>query len=226
MKQFLKRIVKTNRILILITNNILRIKQKLKKPISGKNNVITNKGVFHKVKYDIVGNGNHIVIAKGVVLSNLLIFIRGDNHKLIIEENCLFKSGCIWFEDDNCQITIGQNTSIESANLAAIEPNSKISIGEDCMLSNYVEFRTGDSHSIIDNTTKKRINFAKDIVVGNHVWIGAHSKILKGSNIGNNSIIGMSSLVTKSIPKHSLAVGIPAKVIKINIDWYRDRVYA
>jgi len=225
MKQFLNRIVKSNTLLFLISKKILRIKRKFRKPISGKNNVIINKGVSYKVKYDIVGNRNLIQINKGVSLSNMLIFIRGDNHKLIIDENCLYKSGCIWFEDNNCQIIIGCNTSIESANLAAIEPNRKILIGEDCMFSHDIEFRTGDSHSILEKDTKRRINFARDIIIGDHVWIGAHSKILKGVTVGNNSIIGINSLVTKSIPEHSLAAGIPARVIKANIDWSRERIY-
>jgi len=88
-----------------------------------------------------------------------------------------------------------------------------------------IEFRTGDSHSIIDNETKKRINMAQNIEVGNHVWIGARSIILKGVSIGNNSIIGTNSIVTKNIPSHSVAAGIPAKVVKNNIDWVRTRIY-
>ena len=66
---------------------------------------------------------------------------------------------------------------------------------------------------------------AQNIVVGNHVWIGARSIILKGVNIGNNSIIGTNSIVTKSIPSHSIAAGIPAKVLKNNVDWVRERIY-
>jgi acetyltransferase-like isoleucine patch superfamily enzyme len=155
----------------------------------------------------------------------MMIYIRGNNHKLKIGENCQYKGGTIWFEDNYCEIEIGQKTTIESAHLAVTEPNKKITIGEDCMFSYAIEFRTGDSHSIIDNETKKRINLAQNIVVGNHVWIGAHSIILKGVNIGNNSIIGTNSLVTNSIPSNSIAAGIPAKIIKNNVDWDRARIY-
>lgn len=93
------------------------------------------------------------------------------------------------------------------------------------MFSSAIELRTGDSHSIIDNETKKRINLAQNILIENHVWIGAHSIILKGVNIKSNTIIRTNSLVTKSIPSNCIAAGIPAKIIKNNIDWIRERIY-
>jgi acetyltransferase-like isoleucine patch superfamily enzyme len=225
MKKRIKAIVKNNILLHIIARNILQLQERVRKPISGKNNVVINKGVLLKVRYDVVGNNNLIEIGRSSVLSNMTIFIRGNNHILKIAENCHYRGGSVWFEDNNCQIVIGQKTTIESAHLAVTEPNSKIVIGEDCMFSNEIEFRTGDSHSIIDNETKKRINFAQNIEVSNHVWIGARSTILKGVNIGHNSIIGTNSIVTKNIPSHSVAAGIPARVIKNNIDWVRERIY-
>ena len=57
-----------------------------------------------------------------------------------------------------------------------------------------------------------------------NVWVGGHSKILKGVTIGNNSVIGTAALVTSDIPAHSIAAGVPAKVIRSNIDWKRERI--
>lgn len=225
MKQMFKTIVKKNRFLYFIARKIQRLISRRKKPISGKNNIIVNKGTFFKVKYNILGNNNYIEIKQGSLLSNMEIYIRGDNHRLIIGEKCRYKGGIVWFEDNNCHIYIGRNTSIESAHLAVTEPNRKIVIGEDCMFSSDIEFRTGDSHSIIDNETRKRINWGQDIIVGDHVWIGAHAIILKGVIIGNNSIIGTNSLVTKSISNNSIAAGIPARIVRNNIDWVRERIY-
>ncbi|MBN2779205.1 MAG: acyltransferase [Bacteroidales bacterium] len=220
-----KEYIRNNWLLFIAAKRLQRIKQKWKLPILGKNNKIINKGVLLNVKYDIVGNNNLIEIGERAVLSDMKIFIRGNNHKLTIKEDCRYKGGIVWFEDNNCQITIGRNTGIVSAHLAVTEPNRKITIGEDCMFSTNIEFRTGDSHSIIDMETKKRINASQDITVEDHVWIGANSIILKGAHIENNSIIGTNSLVTKRIPSHSIAAGIPAKVIKNNIDWLRERTY-
>lgn len=225
MKKRIKAIVMNNRLLYTIAKNILKFKERVRKPISGKNNVVINKGVLLKVRFDVVGDNNLIEIGKSSVLSNMAIFIRGNNHIFKIAENCHYRGGSVWFEDNNCQILIGHKTTIESAHLAVTEPNSKIVIGEDCMFSGEIEFRTGDSHSIIDNETKKRINMAQNIEVSNHVWIGTRSIILKGVNIGHNSIIGTNSIVTKNIPSNSVAAGIPARVIKNNIDWVRERIY-
>lgn len=52
------------------------------------------------------------------------------------------------------------------------------------------------------------------IIIGNDVWIGANCTITAGVRIGNHVIIGAGSVVTKSIPDNSLALGVPAKVIK------------
>lgn len=225
MRQIIKTIVKKNKYLYLIGIKIQRLRHRSKNPISGKNNVIINNGVSINVRYDIKGDNNYIEILHGTILSDIKIFIRGNNHKFKIGVNSYYKGGSVWFEDHHCLIEIGQNTTIESAHLAVTEPYKSISIGEDCMFSGEIEFRTGDSHSIINNTTKKRINMAQNIKVGDHVWIGARSIILKGVTIGNNSIVGTNSIVTKSIPSHSVAAGIPAKVIRSDVDWVRERIY-
>lgn len=50
--------------------------------------------------------------------------------------------------------------------------------------------------------------------IGSDVWIGAGVKILAGVNIGDHVVVGAGAVVTKDIPSHSLAVGVPARVIK------------
>ena len=53
----------------------------------------------------------------------------------------------------------------------------------------------------------------KDVTIGDNVWIGNDCKILKGVNIGNNSIISINSVVKNNIPENCIAAGNPAKVI-------------
>ncbi|MEM5668362.1 CatB-related O-acetyltransferase [Bacillus cereus] len=52
-------------------------------------------------------------------------------------------------------------------------------------------------------------------IIGNDVWIGANAIIMRGVSIGNGAIIGAGSVVTKDIPAYAIAVGNPAKVIKM-----------
>ena len=226
MKNRIRTIIKKNNYLYSIVRKVKKIKKRFKRPISGRNNRIVNNGILTNVRFDVVGNNNLISIGIGAELSDLVIYIRGDNHVFQLANYCEYKSGSVWFEDHDCQIVIGQKTTIESAHIAVTEPNSKIIIGEDCMFSRDIEFRTGDSHTIIDLETKKRLNPAQDIEVGNHVWIGARSIILKGARIGHNSIIGINAIVTSDVSSHSIAAGIPAKEIKKGIDWIRERVYS
>lgn len=56
--------------------------------------------------------------------------------------------------------------------------------------------------------------FSKEVHIGNNVWIGEFVSILPGVTIGDGSIIGSTSVVSKDIPAFSIAVGSPAKVIK------------
>ncbi len=58
----------------------------------------------------------------------------------------------------------------------------------------------------------------KPILIGNNVWIGANSRILKGVNIGDNSIVASASVVTKDVPKNCIVAGNPAKIVKKDID--------
>ena len=92
------------------------------------------------------------------------------------------------------------------------------------MFSNTIIIRTSDSHPIYNNQGI-RINPAKSIHVGDHVWIAPNSKIMKGVTIGNGSIIGSDTIVTKDIPDNVLAVGHPAKVVKTDIRWTREAIF-
>ena len=87
------------------------------------------------------------------------------------------------------------------------------------MLSSGISIRTSDSHPIFDMITNSRINQPRSVIIGNHVWISAEAKILKGVCIGDGAIIGLGSIVTHNIPSNCIASGIPAKVIKQNINW-------
>lgn len=100
-----------------------------------------------------------------------------------------------------------------------------IMIGNDCMFSNNIIIRTSDSHPIYDKNTKQRINHPQSVIIGNHVWIAPDSKIMKGVEIGDNSIIGSNTFVTKNIGENVLAVGIPAKEIKNEIFWTRESLF-
>ena len=71
------------------------------------------------------------------------------------------------------------------------------------MLSNNIIIRTSDSHPIFNQTTGERINHAKDVIIGNNVWIAAHATIMKGVHIGDGSIVGFGSVVTIDVAENT-----------------------
>lgn len=193
--------------------------------IRGVNNKILRQyALLKEVRLEIKGNDNTVIISNDCRLQNCQISMSGNGHRLEIGESCTIKNTTFWFEDTECKISIGKTTTIEGARLSAAEPNSSISIGFDCMLSQDIGITTTDSHSIIELVSGKRINPPANVIIGDHVWIGAHCEVLKGVSVGNDSIVGIGSIVTRSLPGNSIAVGIPARVTKKNITWSRERL--
>ena len=97
-----------------------------------------------------------------------------------------------------------------------ISCQEKITIGEGGIIATRVMIRDNDAHTLIyeDGSTNE---LTKPIHIGKHVWIGAGVIILKGVTIGDSAVIAAGAVVTKDIPAHTIAAGIPAKVIKENI---------
>lgn len=56
--------------------------------------------------------------------------------------------------------------------------------------------------------------------IGRNCWIGADAKILKGVEIGDNAIVAAGAIVTRSVPAAALVAGVPAKVIKRDVEFY------
>ena len=183
--------------------------------------------LFRKLSCSFHGVDNEVVIGGDslTTLSNCHIIINGNHNKVIIENGVRAIDLMICIEDDNNLIYIGKNTWINGkTELAAIE-GTEIKIGDNCLLSANITLRTGDSHSVLDAITRKRINPSKSIIIGNHVWIGNTVIIFKGSAVGSHSVIGGGSVVTgKTFKEHTAIGGNPARVLRESIDWDYQRL--
>lgn len=201
--------------------NSVRIK------VKGKDNEIGFKGAkLDDVTFEIIGNDNIIEIKDGCHLKNVKFYVRGNHHRVLLSENCQFYSGSsIWIEDTGGVLKVGRNSTFGFVHFAITEPNSRIEIGEDCMFASNIDVRTGDSHSIIDVGSQRRINSAENVNIGNHAWITAHCNILKGVNIPNRSVVGTGSVVTRKFFEDGVVIaGNPAKVVRSNITWSRENM--
>jgi len=194
--------------------------------IRGEGNIIQTDGaLLSNVHVDIQGERNRILIGAGCKLYNLTFHLRGSDQVVEIGPGCrVTRGGQFWLEDDRCELRIGREASMVEAHLAVTEPGSKLVIGEECMLANDIDVRTGDSHSILEVSTGRRLNFAEDVSIGRHVWVASHVVILKGVSIGADSVVAAGSIVTQSCPPGSLLAGNPARVIKSGISWNRERI--
>lgn len=232
MKEKIKHFIKQNPVVekyarLLISGKKIK-DARPKKVIKGKNNdiKIAKSVLLNNCTFDIVGNNNKIKIMESSILNNVTFFIRGDNNKISVNKKVRFnRGGSIWIEDYNCETNIGECSTFEDVHIAVTEPGSKIDIGKDCMFAYNIDLRTGDSHSIIDSITNKRINYAKNITIGDHVWIASHVSILKGSIISDNSVVATRAVVTRPFEDENILIGgMPAKKLKENINWDRKRI--
>ncbi|MGL5042392.1 MAG: acyltransferase, partial [Culicoidibacterales bacterium] len=130
-------------------------------------------------------------------------------------------NGYVFLKNSNNKVSIGKFTTVVQFKVEC-EWGTDVDIGEDCMFSRDITIRTGDSHSIIDLNTNKRVNFPKSVFIGKHVWVGYGANIAKGSEIQQNSVIGAASYVNKVFKCGNVVIaGVPAKITKENITWDR-----
>lgn len=113
-------------------------------------------------------------------------------------------------------ITIGDGCYIGFGFSALADFNSTLTIGSDVLIASNVLI-TNENHSINPEDNVSYMDqplSSKSVLIDDGCWIGEQVCILPGVTIGKKCIIGAGSVVTKSIPAYSIAVGNPAKVIK------------
>jgi serine acetyltransferase len=121
-------------------------------------------------------------------------------------------SGCHIILLENAKLNLGSGYINRNLKIRCYQ---EISIGENVAISENVTIWDSDAHQIIG----KEGVMTKAVKIGNHVWIGNNVTILKGVTIGDGAIIAAGSLVNKDVPAKSLFGGVPAKLIKVNVDW-------
>ncbi len=202
--------------------NILRSLRDCLFPIrtKGKNNRITaGSKIGQGFIIMVSGNNNEITIGKGCLLTNTVVRISGDNNRLVIHDKARFMGPCsIIIGGAENTLIIGEDAGIRGVEFN-VEGGGRMEIGERCMFSYGITLRNHDSHRIIDPSNGGVLNPPKDVVLGRHVWVAQNATILKGCHIGDDSVIGFGAIVTKSCPSGSVMAGVPAKIVKQNINW-------
>lgn len=185
-----------------------------------KSNIFVFNSLIHLVCY-IKG----VKIGKNVVFNGFPVIRRYENSDIIIGDNCLFNSAknsvrvglqkrCSFVTlRKESEIVIGKNFGGSGVTfLAAI----KIKIGSNVMIGAHSMIIDNDFHHPDPNKRYQNIDIpSRPITIEDNVFIGTNCMILKGITIGENSVIGANSVVITNIPKNSIAIGNPCKVVII-----------
>lgn len=113
------------------------------------------------------------------------------------------------FVDYGSRISIGEGTFINYG-LTALDV-AAITIGKDCQIGPNVQLLT-PTHPIEPGPRRDKLEAALPIVIGDNVWLGGGVIVLPGVSIGENSVVGAGSVVTRDIPANVVAMGNPARV--------------
>lgn len=151
----------------------------------------------------LLKKGSQITVGSDLTLISACYFSEpGINHPVILRTTT-----------PSSQIIIGNHVGMSGASIVAGE---KIQIGDGVLIGANVVISDTDFHPIMSNERRySRTNIqTSPITIGDNVFIGMNSLILKGVRIGKNSVIGAGSIVTSDIPEDCIAAGVPARILK------------
>jgi acetyltransferase-like isoleucine patch superfamily enzyme len=175
---------------------------------------ITNGGINVSISpWAKIKGGNRIRLGNNVMIERDVMLNAGEPNSSIeigadtwLFYHCMLSASGGW-------IKIGSNCTVNS--FAVLYGHGGLEIGNGVRISAHVVivpmnhiYKNREIPIYMQGETRKGIKIEDD------VWIGAGAKILDGVKIGTGSVIGAGAVVTKDIPPYSVAVGIPARVIK------------
>ena len=149
--------------------------------------------------------------------------INSKRNQLIIGDNVYLRSNSkgyhagmpfnttILIDKAGASCEIGENCRL---NGVYIHAQKRIVIGRNTVIASGVNILDSNGHEVISTNRTVGRDIPQEIVIGENVWIGLNATILKGTHIGNNSVIAAGSVVKGNIPENVIVQGNPAKVIK------------
>lgn len=116
-------------------------------------------------------------------------------------------------DKNGAKISIGEYCRL---NGVYVHAQKEITIGNNCVIASGVNIIDSNGHVVLSSNRTVGRDEAKPIIIGNNVWIGVNSIVLKGVSIGDNSVVSAGSVVCGGdYPKNSLIQGNPGKVVGI-----------
>lgn len=189
-------------------------KIKLGNRLKGKRDLVvvgSSRFIVHKTAeincQGCLSLGNNSIVANNG--RNVLLRM-DEGSKLNVTGNARFFYGSDIILFKGATLEIG-NSFINSD--CKIRCHESIMIGDDCAISHDFTVMDSDAHELNGDRS------AKPVKIGDHVWIGTRVTVLKGVTIGDGAVIAAGSLVTTDVPSRTLVGGVPAKVLKEQVEW-------
>ncbi len=175
-----------------------------------------------------VCSGGHITIGENVKMGDWGMVNTYPDGTIEIGANSRFAPGFFVSAYSDALIRLGDGFTMENGSTMLALPYTRIIFGRDAMVSRNVFMQSEDGHTIFDvNTGAKlamteKISREREIIVGEHVWIGQSAILLYNTYIGDGSIVGAGALVKGTFPNNCSIAGVPARVIRRDVAWSRD----
>lgn len=181
--------------------------------------------LLDKVIFKIILLNPKIIKGKRIKSAGLPIIRLGRNSRLVLGDDFRMNDGnknnfigrdrkCLLNILNNAELIIGRNVAISST---AIVAGNRIVLGKNIRIGGNVVIYDTDFHSIKPgerlSTPDPGIRTAP-VTIQDNVFIGAHTTVLKGVTIGENSVIGAGSVVTRDIPANQIWAGNPVQFIR------------
>lgn len=194
----------------------------------GQGNVV-KIGAQVELLGQMVGHHNRIEIGDAAIPSKIFLRIHGNHNRLLIGRENEIKGLSISFGSHvpthNARLEIGDEFTIEAGGRFLLyNSGNRLQIGHRCMFSNGITIRCGESpHLIFDRTTGAYLDISDGVSIGHHVWVGEGVYITKAVTIGDETVVGACSVVTKRFGEtHVALAGNPARVVRQNVQWIRN----
>lgn len=154
-----------------------------------------------------------LFLAAGARLTSFIS--QGPGHVAVVGADAQV-SGVTFYGERNLAV-FGDETRLLTTNIVRGVGN-RLQVGERCVGSGGT-IRTSDDHTIFDVTSGDPINRARDVRIGNQVYLGRNVRVSKGADIGDGVVVAPDSVVTGKLKAGSYYGGVPARLIKPNVTW-------
>lgn len=185
--------------------------------------------MFYRPMFGSVGRG--LVIGAGVTLRHAskirlgnnvilddhsMLDAKGDTNTGITVGDNVYVGRCTNIYCKNGDITVGNNVNISSH--CNIMSANRITIGSDTIVASYAYLLSGGEYDYRRDAPpfaqQSSLPSEGPLEIGENCWIGAHAVVLDAANLGRHCVIGAGAVVTRPLPSHCVAVGIPARFTK------------